>query len=223
MSKEPKLASTSTFSFVPNANYKVTKLIYALPADNNSSVVFNTPDAKYGTKFDDLTDADVELLSQAGINASQKSSFGAELIEDGSSIRVSLANLHGTEIDASDIPDLVPVISAIAATADGTTKIYNATRIRLKESDRIKSTVEMINSLGGDAHETEDGIIINGRKSLSGGTVESFNDHRIVMAAAVASQKCENRVIINNAQAVNKSYPEFFKDFNSLGGDANVM
>lgn len=150
-------------------------------------------------------------------------SFGAELIEDGSSIRVSLANLHGTEIDASDIPDLVPVISAIAATADGTTKIYNATRLRLKESDRIKSTVEMINSLGGDAHETEDGIIINGRKSLSGGTVESFNDHRIVMAAAVASQKCENCVIINNAQAVNKSYPEFFKDFNSLGGDANVM
>jgi 3-phosphoshikimate 1-carboxyvinyltransferase len=150
-------------------------------------------------------------------------SFGAELIEDGNSIRVSLANLHGTEIDASDIPDLVPVISAIAATADGTTKIYNATRLRLKESDRIKSTVEMINSLGGDAHETEDGIIINGRKSLSGGMVESFNDHRIVMAAAVASQKCENCVIINNAQAVNKSYPEFFKDFNSLGGDTNVM
>ena len=150
-------------------------------------------------------------------------SFGAELIEDGNSIRLSLANLHGTEIDASDIPDLVPVICAVATTADGTTKIYNATRLRLKESDRIKSTVEMINSLGGDAHETEDGIIINGRKSLSGGTVESFNDHRIVMAAAVASQKCENCVIINNAQAVNKSYPEFFKDFNSLGGDANVM
>lgn len=149
--------------------------------------------------------------------------FGAELIEDGSSIRVSLTNLHGTEIDASDIPDLVPVICAVAATADGTTKIYNATRLRLKESDRIKSTVEMINSLGGDAHETEDGIIINGRKSLSGGIVESFNDHRIIMAAAVASQKCENCVIINNAQAVNKSYPEFFKDFNSLGGDANVM
>ena len=149
--------------------------------------------------------------------------FGAELIEDGNSIRVSLANLHSTEIDASDIPDLVPVICAVAATADGTTKIYNATRLRLKESDRIKSTVEMINSLGGDAHETEDGIIINGRKSLSGGTVESFNDHRIVMAAAVASQKSENCVIINNAQAVNKSYPEFFKDFNSLGGDANVM
>ena len=149
--------------------------------------------------------------------------FGGELIENYGTIRVSLANLHGTEIDASDIPDLVPVISAVAATADGTTKIYNASRLRLKESDRIKSTVEMINSLGGEAYETDDSIIIIGKKSLSGGTVESFNDHRIVMAAAVASQKCEDCVIIKNAQAVNKSYPEFFKDFNSLGGDANVM
>lgn len=149
--------------------------------------------------------------------------FGGELIDNYGTTRVSLSDLHGTEMDASDIPDLVPVISAVAATADGTTKIYNASRLRLKESDRIKSTVEMINSLGGEAYETDDGIIIIGKKSLSGGTVESFNDHRIVMAAAVASQKCEDCVIIKNAQAVNKSYPEFFKEFNSLGGDANVM
>lgn len=149
--------------------------------------------------------------------------FGADVTEENGAVRASLTNLHGTEIDASDIPDLVPVICAIAATAEGTTKIFNATRLRLKESDRIRSTAEMVNSLGGDAHETEDGIIINGRKTLSGGTVDSFNDHRIVMSAAVASQKCEGLVIINDAQAVNKSYPEFFEDFNSLGGDANVM
>ena len=150
-------------------------------------------------------------------------SFGSEIYEKNGSIRVSLTNLHGTEVDASDIPDLVPVICAVAATAEGTTKIFNAERLRLKESDRIKSTAEMINSLGGEAHETADGLIIIGKKSLSGGTVDSFNDHRIVMSAAVASQKCINRVIINDAQAVNKSYPEFFEDFNSLGGDANVM
>ncbi len=150
-------------------------------------------------------------------------SFGAEVSEENGSVRVSLADLHGAEIDASDIPDLVPVICAIAATAEGTTKIFNASRLRLKESDRIRSTAEMVNSLGGDAYETDDGIIINGKKTLSGGTVDSFNDHRIVMSAAVASQKCEGCVIINDAQAVNKSYPEFFEDFNSLGGDANVM
>lgn len=150
-------------------------------------------------------------------------SFGAEVSEENGTVRVSLANLHGAEIDASDIPDLVPVICAIAATAEGTTKISNASRLRLKESDRIRSTAEMVNSLGGDAHETDDGIIIKGKKDLSGGTVDSFNDHRIVMSAAVASQKCEGYVIINDAQAVNKSYPEFFEDFNSLGGDTDVM
>ena len=149
--------------------------------------------------------------------------FGCELIETNGAVRVSLDNLHGTEVDASDIPDLVPVICAVAATAEGCTKICNASRLRLKESDRIKSTVEMINSLGGEAYETTDGITIIGKESLSGGSVDSFNDHRIVMSAAVASQKCKDCVIIKDAQAVNKSYPEFFKDFNSLGGDANVM
>ena len=172
--------------------------------------------------------AEVSGLDKASAQGDRKildvlRSFGAEICEKNGLIRVSLSDLHGTDVDASDIPDLVPIICAVAATAEGTTKIFNADRLRLKESDRIKSTVEMINSLGGEAYETDDGIIINGKEKLSGGTVESFNDHRIVMAAAVASQKCENCVIIKDAQAVNKSYPEFFEDFNSLGGDANVM
>lgn len=149
-------------------------------------------------------------------------SFGGKVIEENGSICASLSSLHGTDIDASDIPDLVPVIAAVAATAQGTTRIYNASRLRLKESDRIRSTVEAINALGGNAAETDDGIIINGKSFLNGGTVESFNDHRIVMAATVASQKCKNCVIIKNAQAINKSYPEFFKDFGLLGGDADV-
>lgn len=149
-------------------------------------------------------------------------SFGAEIIEEDGSVRISLSSLHGADIDASDIPDLVPVICAVAATAKGKTRIYNAERLRLKESDRIKSTVEMINSLGGNAEATADGIIVIGKEVLDGGTVESFNDHRIVMAAAVASQKCKNCVIINDAQAVNKSYPEFFSDFITLGGNADV-
>ncbi len=151
------------------------------------------------------------------------SSFGAEIIQRNGTIQVNLSSLHGADVDASDIPDLVPVICAVASTAEGTTRIYNASRLRLKESDRIETTVRMVNSLGGEAHETDDGIIINGKKFLSGGTVDGCGDHRIVMSAAVASLKCENPVIIEGAQAVNKSYPEFFKDFNSLGGDSDVM
>lgn len=151
------------------------------------------------------------------------SSFGAEITQKNGTVQADLSSLHSTDVDASDIPDLVPVICAVASTAEGTTRIYNAFRLRLKESDRIETTVRMINSLGGQASETEDGIVIVGKKTLSGGTVDGCGDHRIVMSAAVASLKCENCVIINSAQAVNKSYPEFFKDFSSLGGDVCVL
>ena len=81
----------------------------------------------------------------------------------------------------------------------------------------------MLRSLGGDVTETRDGLIINGKDFLNGGETDSFNDHRIAMAAAVAACRCKGDVIIRNAQAVNKSYPGFFDDYNKLGGKANVM
>lgn len=150
-------------------------------------------------------------------------SFNAKVTYGHDFAQADLSGIEAAEIDASDIPDLVPVIAAIAATAQGTTRIYNAKRLRLKESDRIKSTAMMIKSLGGDVAETDDGLIINGKNILPGGTVDGCRDHRIVMASAVAAQKCINPVIIKGAQAVNKSYPDFFKDYNSLGGMADVM
>ena len=137
--------------------------------------------------------------------------------------KADVSSLCGGRVDASDIPDAVPVIAAVAATAEGETVIYNAERLRLKESDRIKTTCEMLRSLGAEIRETESGMIINGKKSLSGGETPSFNDHRIAMAAAVAAIKCENNVIIRNAEAVNKSYPSFFEDYNKLGGNARVL
>lgn len=150
-------------------------------------------------------------------------SMGADITQNGSSFRANLSNLHGAEVDASQIPDAVPVIAAVAATANGKTVIYNAQRLRLKESDRLQAVTAMLTSLGADITETDDGLIINGKEFLSGGETDSFGDHRIAMAAAVASTKCKNDVIIRNAQAVNKSYPEFFNDFNSIGGKANVL
>lgn len=149
--------------------------------------------------------------------------FGAEITDGNGTLQADLSSLHSTDVDASDIPDLVPVISALAATADGETRIYNASRLRLKESDRIETTVRMVNSLGGEAYPTDDGLIIKGKQQLSGGTVDGCGDHRIVMSSAVAALKCQNPVIITGAQAVNKSYPEFFNEYNSLGGDANVL
>ncbi len=149
--------------------------------------------------------------------------MGAEIFENNGSFRADVASLHGCRIDAADIPDAVPVIAAMASTAEGETVIFNAERLRLKESDRIQTTCEMLRALGADISETGDGMVIRGKKTLDGGKTQSYNDHRIAMAAAVAAVKCKNAVTILNAEAVNKSYPEFFNDYNKLGGNVSVL
>ncbi len=129
-----------------------------------------------------------------------------------------LCAVDKTEIDAGEIPDLVPILSVMACAKKGTTKIFNAKRLRLKESDRLMTTAKMLNDLGADVIQTDDGLIINGTGKLKGGKCLGFNDHRIVMSAAIASCICENNVTITDAEAVNKSYPTFFDDFSFLGG-----
>ena len=121
-------------------------------------------------------------------------------------------------IDARDVPDLVPVLSVLAAAVPGNTTFTHAERLRIKESDRIISTVNMIRALGGDAEETADGLIVRGKERLRGGRVNSCNDHRIAMSAAVMSIACEDQVVIDGAEAVAKSYPAFWEDFEKLGG-----
>ena len=126
------------------------------------------------------------------------------------------------EINAKDIPDLVPVLSVVAALTKCRTIISGAQRLTLKESDRLQTVCKLITDLGGNCEVTPDGLIIDGKEKLTGGEVQGCNDHRIVMSAAIASIGCENPVVINGAQAVNKSYPAFFDDFVSLGGKIEV-
>lgn len=149
--------------------------------------------------------------------------MGANIIKQKGTIKAELSNLKGIEIDVRDIPDLVPVLSVLAATAKGETKFINAGRLRLKESDRLESVCEMLKNLGADAKIKEDSLIINGKDSLDGGSVDSFGDHRIVMSAAILATKSKSNIIIKNAHAVEKSYPEFFTHFVELGGNVNVL
>ena len=146
--------------------------------------------------------------------------FGAKTAQNGDAFTVSPAPLQALEIDAAAIPDLVPVLSVVAAAAEGTTRIFNAQRLRLKESDRIESVCRMLNDLGGSAEETADGLLIHGGKPLTGGTVDSCNDHRIAMAAAVASILCTGEVTVLQAEAVEKSYPSFWRDLDQLTIDS---
>jgi 3-phosphoshikimate 1-carboxyvinyltransferase len=144
--------------------------------------------------------------------------FGACVVRSGTSVTVTRGRLRGVDIDAGNIPDLVPVIAAVASVSQGKTTIFNAGRLRIKESDRLETVTETLQSLGADIIETADGLVITGRQRLNGGTVDSRGDHRIAMAAAVAAAVCEGPVTINNADAVNKSYPGFFRDHAALGG-----
>lgn len=139
--------------------------------------------------------------------------MGADIIREGDDITVNPSRLHGVEIDASNIPDLVPILAVAASVAEGESKIFGAARLRLKESDRIESVCTTLSILGADIHPTDDGMIIHGKKRLSGGEVDSYNDHRIAMSAAVASLVCENAVKITRFDSINKSYPSFAENF----------
>ncbi|MBQ7034045.1 MAG: 3-phosphoshikimate 1-carboxyvinyltransferase [Clostridia bacterium] len=144
--------------------------------------------------------------------------FGANVQQCGSSFSAQRAPMRGIEIDAAQIPDLVPILAVAAAAAEGTTRIHGAGRLRIKESDRLSTVSAMLTALGASITETEDGLVVQGGKPLTGGTVDSAGDHRIAMSAAVASMLCSETVTVRGAQAVNKSYPGFWDHFTSLGG-----
>ncbi|MBQ9959136.1 MAG: 3-phosphoshikimate 1-carboxyvinyltransferase [Oscillospiraceae bacterium] len=145
--------------------------------------------------------------------------FGAEVCETQAGIHVCGGALKGTRISAAATPDLVPVLAVTACAAEGETHITDAARLRLKESDRLASVASLITALGGSVTELEDGLVIRGsskNKPLSGGSVCAFGDHRIAMAAAVASFICSGAVEISGAEAVQKSYPDFWQDLEML-------
>ncbi|MBR3422566.1 MAG: 3-phosphoshikimate 1-carboxyvinyltransferase [Ruminococcus sp.] len=133
------------------------------------------------------------------------------------------AEIIGFEEDCSDIPDLVPILSVLGAYGKQRSVIYNAERLRIKESDRLAACADMLGRLGGNVTVTSDGLIIEPNGRLHGGEVDSFGDHRIVMAAAIAALGATGDVIIHGAEAAEKSYPDFFRDYTLLGGIANVI
>ena len=148
--------------------------------------------------------------------------FGAEVLQDGGEITVRRAPMRGITIDAAQIPDLVPVLAVCASFAEGETRIIHAERLRIKESDRLKSTAALLNALGGRAEELPDGLVITGVQRLSGAAVEGCNDHRIVMSAATCAAGCTGDIRCTDAWSVNKSYPDFYSDYQKIAGSADL-
>ena len=149
--------------------------------------------------------------------------FGAAVEEAPGRIVCRKAPLHGIDIDAAQIPDLVPVLAVTAALADGVTHITGAARLRLKESDRLAAVADGIRRLGGRVEEGPDSLTITGVSRLAGGRAEGYNDHRIVMALSKAALGCEAPVTVTDAQSVAKSWPAFFEDYRAIGGTAHVI
>ena len=146
--------------------------------------------------------------------------FGAEVNIEGDTVTVRRGTLRGITLDAGPVPDLVPVVSVLAALCAGETRIENAARLRIKESDRLRTTAALIEALGGTVCELPDGLIITGQPALAGGSVDASGDHRIAMSAAVAACGCTQPVTVCGSECVAKSYPAFWEDFTALQEEA---
>lgn len=144
--------------------------------------------------------------------------FGADITVTPNGITVTGGDLKGISIDATQIPDLVPILAVTAAFAKGSTNIYGAERLRIKESDRLNAISTCLNKVGARVTEKPDGLIIEGVKSAAGGSVEGYNDHRIVMSMAICAEKSTAPIEISDKESINKSYPSFFEDYKKVKG-----
>ena len=139
--------------------------------------------------------------------------MGAILTWEEGMVSVSAEKLSGLTFDAAENPDLVPPVAALCCLSEGVSRIVNAGRLRIKESDRLHALASELSKLGADISETPDSLIIHGKASLAGGDADAHNDHRIAMAIALAAIRCRGQVRLSGWSSVNKSYPEFWDDF----------
>lgn len=153
----------------------------------------------------------IDILTRMGVTISNKNNGIIGTIIEG--------KLKATIIDGSQCPDIIPVVSLVAALGSGKTEIINAGRLRIKECDRLAAVTSELNKLGAKITEKEDGLIIEGVKELKGGAeVWSHKDHRIAMTIAIAATICKEPVILRDYECVSKSYPQFWDDYKNLGG-----
>jgi len=182
---------------------------YLLAAAAITSSKIKVANLDFNTKQGDK--AILHILKQTGL----KVSVGEGFVEIKGKLQKAI------EVDAKDVPDLVPACAAIACYTKGVSKIYNAKRLRYKESDRLASICTELKKMGANIAMGEDSLTIRGPCAMHGAVIDPHNDHRIAMACAAAALGAEGETKILNAECVGKSYPKFFKDLRLLG--ANIV
>ncbi|MEM1563493.1 MAG: 3-phosphoshikimate 1-carboxyvinyltransferase [Candidatus Bathyarchaeia archaeon] len=191
---------------VPGDFSSAAYLLAAAAITSSKIIIYNLD---YSSKQGDK--AILEILRQSGLEVK----IGEGFVEVGGKLRDAI------NVNAEDIPDLVPVCAAIACYTTGTSEIRNAGRLRYKESDRLTSLYTEFRKMGADITIKGDGLTIRGPCKLHGAVIDPHNDHRIAMACAAAALGAESDTIIMNAECVGKSYPKFFRDLRLLG--ANIV
>lgn len=156
----------------------------------------------------------LEFLRDLGYVNISKNEFQLKKIRDGK---------KNVLLDAKNMPDAVPILSIMAAHSNTHTEVINIKRLRLKESDRVKSTIDMLENLGVQVKLFEDSFSFRGVEKFKSCKINTYNDHRIAMSASIAATFADGPIRINDCQCVEKSYKNFFCDFKSLGGKTNVI
>lgn len=208
-----------SFSIKGNQSYRAAD--YTVEGDYSQAAFWLAA----GALGSDISCSGLDIKSAQGDKAilSIIVEMGGGMVFERDTFKSLPSELKGTIIDAAHCPDLVPVLAVLGALSEGGTEIINAKRLRLKESDRLKAIASELGKLGACIRETQDGLVIDGVKKLRGGRVDSWNDHRIAMALAVAATRAEEPVTISNASSVEKSYPDFWEHYRALGGRISII
>jgi len=196
-----------------NQKYKPTE--YKVESDFSQLAFFAVAgiingDVKIINSANESLQPDVEI-----INIIKK--MGGKVFKEKNTLHFVKSNTRGLDIDVSQHPDIAPIISILSALSEGSSNILNAKRLRIKETDRLSAITQILTLLGIKCYSFDDRYNIVGSDKFSANSFESYNDHRMVMSIAVAALRADGPVVINGAEAVNKSYPHFFEDLESLG------
>ena len=214
-----KIENNDYKSFIIKGNQRYKNCNYTIEGDFSQAAFFLAAgalgcDVTVSGLKDDSLQGDKKILDIISMT-------GAKVVQNSTSkfVAVPTADMHGITVDADEIPDLVPILAVMLSFIKGESRIINAGRLRIKESDRLSAICSELKKLGADIEEGDDFLIIRGRQVLNGAEVTSHNDHRITMAMAIAACRCEGNVVIDGARnSVTKSYPNFFEDYKKLGG-----
>lgn len=194
---------------------------YAIEGDWSNAAIWLVATALSGQT---LT---IKGLNKDSIQADRRildivSKSGSQVSWSGSDLTVTGKASQPLEVDLGQCPDLLPVLAALACGIQGESAFLNGARLRIKESDRLEAVAALVRDLGGCVRLTGDDLYIQGTGTLKGGLVDCQNDHRLVMAGTLAALISQSPVKLKDSQAITKSYPDFFDDWNQLGGSAHV-